>query len=183
MQYLLLITLFLAFMAAAQEKATGVEEASSRLDESDNATLLKTYKLAEPTTGGSQNPHTDPGFLSERVVVSPVPPSAPQDRGGFLCPDGTDAACLETGDKLCPGSTRCVSDRATCFDEYPCDLSEGFVCASEYDDILNKLKQVAREHDELASENVALRARRLEQRNCVINAATLKDAIRCVRQS
>ena len=183
MQYLLLITLFLAFMAAAQENATGVEEVSSRLDESDNAILLKSNKLAEPITSSGQYKQIDPGVLEQRVVVSPAAPPGDEARGGFLCPHGTDAACLETGDKVCPGSTRCVDDHATCIDEYPCGSGEGFVCASEYDDILNKLNQVVREHDELAAENVALRERRLEQKNCVINAATLKDAIRCVRQS
>ena len=66
---------------------------------------------------------------------------------------------------VCPGSARCVDGQATCFDEFPCDLNEGFVCASEYDDLLNKLKQLARQHDELASEYVALREMRLEQKN------------------
>ena len=182
MRHLLLATLFLSFIAVAQEKTTGVEEASSYLNESDNAILLKTNKLAAPATSGARNQQADPGFLIEPTVVSPDSPLGKDDRGGFSCPDGTGAACLDIGDKVCPGSAKCIDDHATCFDEYPCDLSEGFVCASEYDDILNRLKQVARQHDELALENVALRERRLEQRNCVINAATLNDAIKCVRQ-
>jgi len=103
-------------------------------------------------------------------------------RGGFSCPDGTGAACLDIGDKVCPGSTKCVDVSATCFDEYPCDLSEGFVCESGYDDVLDDLKQAVRQHDELALENVVLRERRLEQKNCVLGASTLDNAKRCVRQ-
>lgn len=183
MRYLVLTTLFLSFMAAAQESPTGLDEASSHLTESDNATLLKTNKLAEPVTSASPHQQTAPKVLEQRVVVSSESPPGKPDRGGFLCPDGTDAACLDAGDTVCPDLARCIDDQATCFDEYPCDPDEGFVCASEYDDMLNKLQQVAAQHDELASENVALREKRLEQKNCVINAATLKDAIRCVRQS
>ena len=183
MRHLLLITMFLSFLAMAQDRAAEVEDATSRLDESDNAILLKTNKLAEPVTKDAQYQQIDPAILEKRVVVSRPAPSGSGERGGFLCPEGTDAACLDAGDKVCPVSARCVDDQATCFDAYPCGLSEGFVCASEYDDMLEKFRQVARQHDELATENVALRQQGLEQRNCVINAHTLKDAIRCVRQS
>ena len=182
MRHLLLATLFLSFITVAQERPTGVDEASSHLNEADNAVLLKTNKLAEPTTGGAQHQQADPKAMEERIVISTSPLPGNEDRSGFLCPDGTDAACLDIGDQVCPGSARCVGDHATCFDEYPCGPGEGFVCASEYDDMLSKLKQVAAQHDELAAENVALREKRLEQKNCVINSATLKDAIRCVRQ-
>ena len=169
-------------MALAQEKTTGADETSLYRNKSGDAVLLKINKLAAPTTGGAQHQQTDPGLLSEHTEVSTITTLSSGKRGDFSCPDGTGAACLGIGDKVCPGSAKCIDDHATCFDEYPCDLSEGFVCASEYDDILNRLKQVARQHDELALENVALRERRLEQRNCVINAATLNDAIKCVRQ-
>jgi len=101
--------------------------------------------------------------------------------GGFSCPNGTKAVCLNTDDKVCPTSAKCVDDGATCFDGYACDLNKGFVCESTYDDVLSDYKQTVRQHNELALENVALRERRLEQKNCVINASTLDDAKRCVR--
>ena len=101
--------------------------------------------------------------------------------GDFSCPNGTDAACIDSGDKVCPSSTKCVDNGATCFDEYPCDLSGGFVCESKYDEVLDNNKKVVRQHNQLASENTGLRETRLEQKNCVINASTLEDAKRCVR--
>ena len=101
--------------------------------------------------------------------------------GDFSCPTGTEVACLESGDKVCPSSTKCVDEGATCFDAYPCDLNGSFVCESEYDDVMNDYKQAVIEHNQLASENTGLRETRLEQKNCVINASTLEDAKRCVR--
>jgi len=97
------------------------------------------------------------------------------------CPDGTELACLDTDDKICPGSTKCVNLDATCFDEYPCDISGGFVCESEYDDVLNNYEKTVKQYNELTSENVELRAKRLEQRNCVLNASILEEAKNCFR--
>ena len=99
----------------------------------------------------------------------------------FSCPNGTKAACLDMDDKVCPVSTKCTDVGATCFDEYPCESGESFVCASKYDKVLDDLKQAVSQHDELALENVALRERRLEQKNCVLNSSTLEEAQRCVR--
>ena len=76
--------------------------------------------------------------------------------GDFSCPNGTEPACIDNGDKVCPGSTRCVDHEATCFDEYPCDFSGGFVCDSEYDDLMNDYEKTVRQYNELASENVEL---------------------------
>jgi hypothetical protein len=99
----------------------------------------------------------------------------------FSCPVGTEAACLDGGDKVCPESTQCVDEHASCFDEYPCELSEGFVCASQYDKVMKEFENTAQQYDQLISENVNLREMRLEQRNCVLNASTLDGAKRCVR--
>ncbi len=101
--------------------------------------------------------------------------------GDFSCPDGTNAACLDSGDTVCPGSAKCVGDDVVCFDKHTCDPGIDFICESEYDEIMNKYKKTVSQYNQLASENVDLRERRLEQKNCVINASTLKDAIRCVR--
>ena len=182
MRHLLLTTLFLSSIALAQEGITGENEAFLNRAESDNPTLLKTNKLAAPTTSTAQHQQTDLNFLRERAEVSTNTSLSNGKCGGFSCPDGADAACLDRSDKVCPGSAKCVDDRATCFDEYPCDISEGFVCASKYDDVLDDLKQAVKLHDELASENVALRERRLEQKNCILNSSTLDDAKKCVRQ-
>ena len=71
--------------------------------------------------------------------------------GDFTCPTGTEVACLDSGDQICPGSSKCVDQGATCFDEYPCELSEGFICESEYDGVMNGYKQVVRQHDGLVA--------------------------------
>jgi hypothetical protein len=181
MRYLLLMTLFLSSIALAQEGVTDADEASLNRDKSGNATILKTKKLAEPTTSTAQHKQTELNFLRERAEVSTITIMSKDNAGDFTCPTGTKAACLDTGDKVCPGSTKCIDEGATCFDEYPCDLSEGFVCATEYDGVMNGYKQAVKQHDELASENVTLREMRLEIKNCVINASALKVAIRCVR--
>lgn len=101
--------------------------------------------------------------------------------GDFSCPDGTKPACLENDHKVCPSSAKCVDAGATCFEEYPCDPGGGFVCDFEYDDVLSDYKNAVRLHDELASENIDLRVKRLAQKNCVANASTLKEAKRCVQ--
>jgi hypothetical protein len=101
--------------------------------------------------------------------------------GVSSCPNETELACLDTDDKVCPGSTKCVDFDATCFDEYPCDIGSGFVCESEYENVLNDYEKTVKQYNELASENVELRARRLEQKNCVLNASILEEAKNCVR--
>lgn len=101
--------------------------------------------------------------------------------GDFSCPDGAAPVCIDKGDKICPGSSKCVDHNATCFDNYPCGISSGFVCESEYHDILTDYESVVGQHNELASENTDLREKRLAQKNCVLNAATLENAKKCAR--
>lgn len=101
--------------------------------------------------------------------------------GGFSCLDGTSAACLDDGDTVCPSSAKCVDDEVVCLDGQTCDSARGFICGSEYDDILKNYEKTVSQYNQLLSENVELREMRLQQKNCVINAATLKDAIKCVR--
>jgi len=102
-------------------------------------------------------------------------------RGEFTCLDGTSPACLDDGDTVCPASAKCVADEAICFEESSCDSDNGFICGSEYDNLLNEHKKVVAQYNQLTSENVDLREERLQQRSCVINAHSMKDAIRCVR--
>lgn len=128
-----------------------------------------------------QHHETDLDLLGERAGAASGTNLAVDRCGDFSCPDGTGPACLEAGDKVCPASSKCVDAAATCFDDYPCGAGGGFVCASGYDGVLNDYRNAVRLNDELAAENLALRERRLEQKNCVINAATLKAAIACVR--
>ena len=101
--------------------------------------------------------------------------------GAFSCPDATRAACLEEGDTVCPVNGKCVDTAAICLDEAACDSARGYICGSEYDAVLGDYQETVSKYDQLLSENVALRNERLEKRNCVINSATLKDAIKCVR--
>lgn len=99
----------------------------------------------------------------------------------FSCPDGTNAACMNDGDLICPNSTKCVDEDAICIDKHTCGGSSNFVCESDYDEMLNDYKKAVREHNQLASENEDLRVMRLDRKNCVINASTLAVAIECVR--
>jgi hypothetical protein len=99
----------------------------------------------------------------------------------FSCPPGSELACLNVGDTVCPLSAKCVDDGATCFDEYPCESGEKFVCESQYDKTLEDCKMAVEQHTQLASENTELRVKRLEQKNCVLNASTLEVAQACVR--
>jgi hypothetical protein len=101
--------------------------------------------------------------------------------GDYSCPDGTNAACLGNGDTVCPASAKCVGNEAVCLDGRACDSARGYICGSEYDELMKDYEKVVSQYNQLTSENVGLREIRLEQRNCVINAATLKDAIKCVR--
>ena len=99
----------------------------------------------------------------------------------FTCPVATSPACIDPGDTVCPADSRCVGTGATCFEDYPCQPGEGFVCASSYDEALAGAQATSAQYDSLVTENVALREERLQKRNCVINAQSLKAAIACVR--
>lgn len=103
-------------------------------------------------------------------------------RAGYTCPDGTDMACLDDGDTVCPITAKCVDKAAVCLEEPRCDSDRGYICGSEYDAVLSDHQDTVDQYNRLRSENINLREDRLEKRNCVINAATLKDAISCVRQ-
>ena len=72
---------------------------------------------------------------------------------GTTCPTGTEAVCIETGDRVCAASTKCVDESATCFDDFPCASGEGFVCGSEYDAALNDHKRSTEKYDQLVKEN------------------------------
>jgi hypothetical protein len=97
------------------------------------------------------------------------------------CPDGTEAACLDAGDKVCAPDTKCVHQSATCLQDFPCALDEGFVCAPEHDAALVECRKNVAQFDALAKENVDLRQQRLDRKNCVLNAGTLAVAQECVR--
>ena len=103
-------------------------------------------------------------------------------RAGFTCPDGTNMACLDDGDTVCPLSAKCVDRAAVCLDEPRCDSDRGYICGTDYDAVLSDHQKTVDQYNQLLSENVSLRNERLEKRNCVINSASLKDAIKCVRR-
>ena len=112
------------------------------------------------------------------LILSLAPMGAWAD---FICPDGTKEACLGDGDSVCPITGKCVDDAAVCLDPESCKSPRGFICGSEYDAVLADYEKVVGQYNQLISENVKLREVRLEQKNCVINAQSLKEAIRCVR--
>jgi hypothetical protein len=99
----------------------------------------------------------------------------------FTCPHDTKAICMDSGDKVCPASAKCVSNDVVCFDKNACDSERGFMCASEFDGVLNDYKETAEQYNKLALENVNLRETRLAKKNCVLNTSTLEDAKTCVR--
>lgn len=132
-------------------------------------------------TSTSQHQQTDINVLEVRAEGSSGKLLLNNKGGGFTCPDGTELSCLGSGDNVCPGSTKCVAEKATCFDSYPCNPNDGFVCDSKYDELANDYRNTVRKYNDLSSENVNLRERRLEQKNCVANASTLKQAKKCVR--
>lgn len=103
-------------------------------------------------------------------------------QAGYTCPDGTTMACMDKGDSICPMTAKCVDKAAVCLEEPRCDSDRGYICGSEYDAALKDHQNTVDQYNELLSENVSLREDRLEKRSCVINAATLKDAISCVRK-
>lgn len=117
-----------------------------------------------------------PCALTLMLLLLPVMAAAE-----FTCPVDTSPACLDPGDLVCPAATRCVTSSTTCFEEYPCEPDEGFVCASSYDEILEEAQATSARYDKLTAENVSLREERLQVRNCVINAQSVKAAIACVR--
>ena len=102
-------------------------------------------------------------------------------QAGLSCPEGTEVACLDVGDKVCGANTKCVDPAATCLQDFPCDLDEGFVCAAEHDAALKDCRKNVAEYAALAKKNVDLREERLERKNCVLNSTTLAEAHKCVR--
>ena len=66
----------------------------------------------------------------------------------FSCPYGTNASCLDYGDKVCSSSAKCISQDSVCFDSYTCNY-QGFICKSKYDDVVD-------EHDDLLRKNRSL---------------------------
>ena len=99
----------------------------------------------------------------------------------FSCPHDTKIICLDNGDKICPGTAKCVSNDVVCFDKKACDSERGFMCASEHDDVLNDYEETVGQYNKLALENENLREKRLAKKNCVLNASTLEGAKICVR--
>ena len=99
----------------------------------------------------------------------------------FTCPAGTEAACLEAGDKVCAGDTKCVDRSATCLEDFPCNLNEGFVCTSEHDASLADCRDKVAQYEALIKENVDLRQERLDRKNCVLNSTSLAEAQKCAR--
>lgn len=101
--------------------------------------------------------------------------------GDFSCPDGTDAVCLNSGDKVCPLSAKCVDADAVCFDEYVCGHEEAYVCESGYDEVQDKNEELVRKFNVLASKHNDLLNVNEGKERCVISAATLEDAKNCLR--
>ena len=110
----------------------------------------------------------------------------------FSCPYGTQASCLDYGDKVCSSYSKCVSQDATCFDSYTCGY-KGFICKSKYDDVVDEYNDLLRENQRLISkynllvdehrENVndynALLSKHSDLESCVSYADSIEAAKRC----
>ncbi len=100
--------------------------------------------------------------------------------GNFSCPRGSEAVCLDPGDLVCPATSKCVNDQAVCFEDYPCDADDGFVCESRHDELANENEVLVKKYNQLISEHNDLIGRHSEKERCVIKAATLESAKKCV---
>lgn len=98
----------------------------------------------------------------------------------FSCPAGENIVCIEEADTICPDYAKCVADNAICLDEHACESDRGYICGSEYDELMNDYQKAVDQYNQLISDNVALREKRLQQKNCVRNASSLLEARRCV---
>ena len=98
----------------------------------------------------------------------------------FSCPAGANMVCIEEADTVCPESAKCVPDNAICLDGQGCESDRGYICGSEYDELMSDYQKVVDQYNQLQSDNVTLREKRLDQKNCVRNASNLLEARRCV---
>jgi len=110
----------------------------------------------------------------------------------FSCPFGTQASCLDYGDKVCSSYSKCVSQDSVCFDSYTCGY-EGFICKSKYDDLVDEYDDLLRKNRRLVSEYNSLLAEYQENiddynrllgehsalASCISFADTLDEAQSC----
>jgi len=103
----------------------------------------------------------------------------------FTCPYGTEAACLDYGDKVCSSSAKCVRNDAICFDSYTCNY-EGFICKSEYTDLSdeyeslhNEYEQTVNDYNELLRQYKSAMSEYEDFRTCVSYASSLDEAQAC----
>ncbi len=54
----------------------------------------------------------------------------------FSCPLGSRGSCLSYGEQICSSYGKCVDSSAVCFSAFTCD-HKGFLCKSEYDDLVD----------------------------------------------
>lgn len=100
--------------------------------------------------------------------------------GDFTCPQGTEAACLDDAEQVCPADAKCVNHAAVCFDGYICDSGEAYVCESRYDEVAAKnVALVTKYNDITAKYNDLLGVKSINE-GCVISAHSLAEAKECV---
>lgn len=68
----------------------------------------------------------------------------------FSCSYGR-AACLDYGDIVCRSTAKCVNANAICFDSFTCDYN-GFVCKSEFNDVIDEYNALLGNNRKLVSE-------------------------------
>ena len=103
----------------------------------------------------------------------------------FSCPYGKRAACLDSNDKVCSYSAKCVSNDSICFDSYTCDYN-GFTCksnldslASEYDTLVNNYNNLRNEYESLQGEFEDSQGDYDELESCGSYASSLYEAKSC----
>lgn len=124
----------------------------------------------------------------------------------FSCPFGTEAVCLDYGDKICSSRGKCVTNDAICFDSFTCGF-DGFVCKSsltevigEYEDLIDKYNRLVKKYENFRVDynQIVVSKNSINQKfsevvdtletafaekqrlaNCVSNATNLEEAKSC----
>ena len=103
----------------------------------------------------------------------------------FSCRFGTQPACLDFGDKVCPSFGKCVDSNAVCFDSFQCDY-EGFTCRSNltecsdgYDELLDTHNALVDDYNDLLREAQMLESKVGDIESCVTWASNLEETKAC----
>jgi hypothetical protein len=90
----------------------------------------------------------------------------------FSCDFDKKAACLDYNSKV-------VDSQATCFNQYSCGLSNNFVCANEYDEVVDKYNDLVKKNNELIDSLKSVINENENIKFCLGYATTLEEVKNC----